>query len=187
MQKSTMLSMDGKLIEQFIDKKSLQAMTALVTSDDEKIYTAAAVKIADAFGANGIFKKVADSKDDAETKLVSSFHNNLVLLVQKTWVETSDQDLKEQVLYHLEQFCAEMNKKNYTSTYIPFLGILDDIVYLMFGAQAKNPDVEEYALRIDPEFGIFWWYVKSLPRTADWPDAKSRIAILLGMYFLANY
>lgn len=179
--------MDGNLIEQFIDKKSLQAMTAILTSDDEKNYTAAAIKIADAFGANGFFKKIADTSTDAESKLISSFHNNLVLLVQKTWVEKSDEELKEQVLYHLEQFCKQMNGKKYTTAYEPFLGILNDIVYLMFGAQAKSPDFDEYALRIDPEFGIFWWYAKSLPRTADWPDAKSRIAILLGMYFLANY
>lgn len=179
--------MESNLIDEFLDKKSLQAMNSLLTSDDGKIYTDAAVKIADAFGANGFFSKIADASTDAESKLISSFHNNLVLLVQKTWVEKSDEDLKEQVLYHLEEFCKLMNEKKYTSTYIPFLGILDDIVYLMFGAQAKNKDFSEYALRIDPEFGIFWWYAQSLPRTADWPDAKSRIAILLGMYFLANY
>src|SRR5574344_2502491 len=113
--------MDGNLIEQFIDKKSLQAMTAILTSDDEKNYTAAAVQIADAFGANGFFSKIADASTDAESKLISSFHNNLVLLVQKTWVEKSDEDLKEQVLYHLEEFCKVMNEKKYTSTYIPFL------------------------------------------------------------------
>src|SRR5574344_441307 len=179
--------MDGNLIEQFVDKKSLQAMNTLLSSDDEKNYTAASIKIADAFGADGFFKKIADSSTDAESKLISSFHNNLVLLVQKTWVAQSDEDLKAQVLDHLEEFCKQMNKKKYTSTYVPFLGILDDIVYLMFGAQAKSKDFDEYALRIDPEFGIFWWYAKSLPRTADWSDAKSRIAILLGMYFLANY
>jgi hypothetical protein len=179
--------MDGNLIEQFIDKKSLQAMTAFLTSNDENMYTPAAEKIADAFGANGFFNTIANPAADAEKKLISSFHNNLVLLVQKTWVDQSDQELKEQVLYHLEQFCQEIDKKKYTTTYVPFLGILNDIVYLMFGAQAKSSDFDEYTLRIDPEFGIFWWYVKSLPRAADWPDAKSRIAILLGMYFLANY
>src|SRR5574344_2460910 len=135
--------MDGNLIEQFVDKKSLQAMTALLTSDDEKSYTAAAIKIADAFGANGFFKKIADTSSDAESKLISSFHNNLVLLVQKTWVEQSDEDLKAQVLYHLEEFCKQMNGKKYTSTYVPFLGILDDIVYLMFGAQARRTDFDD--------------------------------------------
>lgn len=99
--------MDGNLIEQFVDKKSLQAMNTLLSSDDEKNYTAASIKIADAFGADGFFKKIADSSTDAESKLISSFHNNLVLLVQKTWVEQSDEDLKAQVLYHLEEFARK--------------------------------------------------------------------------------
>lgn len=179
--------MDSTILEQFVEKKSIQALKALLTSDEEKKYTDAAVKIADAFGADGAFKKIADPSTDAEAKLVSSFHNNLVLLVEKTWVEKDDEDLKEQVLYHLEQFCKHVNKKSYSSTYVSFLGILNDVVYLMFGAQSKNPDFNDYAFRIDPEFGIFWWYITSLPTKSDWEDSKSRIAILLAMYFLANY
>ena len=50
----------------------------------------------------------------------------------------------------------------------------------------KLEDIIIY-LRIDPEFGIFWWYMKNLPRTADWSEFKMRAVTLLGMYFLANY
>jgi len=57
----------------------------------------------------------------------------------------------------------------------------------MFGSQTKTKGFNEYALRIDPEFGIFWWYMKNLPRTADWSEFKMRAVTLLGMYFLANY
>ena len=57
----------------------------------------------------------------------------------------------------------------------------------MFGAQAKKDDFLEYALRIDPGFGIFWWYISNLPPKSEWSEEKSRLAILLGMYFLANY
>jgi hypothetical protein len=57
----------------------------------------------------------------------------------------------------------------------------------MFGSQTKNDDFTEYAFRIDPEFGVFWWYIQSLPHESDWPEEKCRIAVLLGMYFLANY
>ena len=57
----------------------------------------------------------------------------------------------------------------------------------MFGTQSKSKDFDEYALRIDPEFGIFWWYIKSLPQDADWTEEKTRTALLLAMYFLANY
>jgi hypothetical protein len=179
--------MNSNLIDEFLDKHSLSALDTLINSNDEKEFTSAACTIADAFGADGYFEKIADSSTDAESKLISSFHKNLLLLVQKTWVEKSDEDLKAQALYHLEQFCQQMESKTYTPSYLPFLSIVDDVVYLMFGSQSKNKEFIEYALRIDPEFGIFWWYVQSLPRSTAWSESKSRIAILLGMYFLANY
>jgi len=46
---------------------------------------------------------------------------------------------------------------------------------------------EEYSLRIDPEFGVFWWYIQNLPEKANFSEQKSRALLLLGMYFLANY
>jgi hypothetical protein len=70
--------------------------------------------------------------------------------------------------------------------------VLNDTVYLLFGPQSKNPDFSEYALRIDPEFGIFWQYIRILTahrKGSDSPDqgAKCRILLLLGMFFLENY
>ena len=115
---------------------------------------------------------------------MQSFKNNLKLLIEKTWVEKSDIALKEQILFQLEKFC---NESDWTKNFSEFLTILNEAVYLMFGQQTKSGDFGEYSLRIDPGFGIFWWYVKSLPATAEWPVEKCRNAVLLGMYFLANY
>ena len=130
------------------------------------------------FGYSGSF----ESED--EHKLVQSFKNNLKLLIEKTWVEKSDIALKEQILFQLEKFC---NESDWTKNFSEFLTILNEAVYLMFGQQTKSGDFGEYSLRIDPGFGIFWWYVKSLPATAEWPVEKCRNAVLLGMYVLANY
>ena len=68
-----------------------------------------------------------------------------------------------------------------------FLDIIDKSVYLMFGQQTKSDDFGEYSLRIDPEFGIFWWFIQCLPKQPEWSNEKCRNAVLLGMYFLANY
>ena len=68
-----------------------------------------------------------------------------------------------------------------------FLEIIGNAVYLMFGQQTKSDDFAEYSLRIDPEFGIFWNYIQSLPQHTDWESEKYRNAVLLGMFFLANY
>ena len=179
--------MKGDLIEQFLDKNSIKAMEVLIGSSDGKDSLSAANVIARQLGAEEPYSEIADTSSDAEKKLISSFHNNLVLLIQKTWVEKSDEELKAQVIYHLEEFCKLLNAQSYTASYAPFFSIVDDVVYLMFGNQAKSKDFSEYALRIDPEFGIFWWYVQSLPRDARWSEAKSRVVVLLGMYFLANY
>ena len=164
------------LIEEFVDTKTVNAVLSFAQSDDNSTETINS--IAAMFGYSGSF----ESED--EHKLVQSFKNNLKLLIEKTWVEKSDIALKEQILFQLEKFC---NESDWTKNFSEFLTILNEAVYLMFGQQTKSGDFGEYSLRIDPGFGIFWSYVKSLPATAEWPVEKCRNAVLLGMYFLANY
>lgn len=178
--------MNGELIEQFVDKKSIEALPKLLESTNDKEIATCAVQLSTSFGSDN-FASIASDKKDAEKKLISSFNHNLVLLIQKTWVEKSDEELKAKVLYQLEQFCKDLEEKAYAASYTKFFQIVDEVVYLMFGSMTKSGEFDEYALRIDPEFGIFWWYMKSLPRDAAWSDSKSRIAVLLGMFFLANY
>lgn len=164
------------LIEEFIDSDTLQAVDTFTSGDDNSSGTVN--KIAEIFGYAGSFS------DENEEKLSQSFKKNLKLLIEKTWVEKSDIALKEQILYQLDNLLAESDWKK---AYAEFLCILSDAVYLMFGQQTKSEDFGEYSLRIDPGFGIFWWYIQSLPATAEWPVEKCRNAVLLGMYFLANY
>ena len=91
----------GDLIEEFIEKKSLDALNDLLSSDSNKDIDASAIAVADVFGSETSFSNIIKNKSD-EAKLITSFTNNLVLLIQKTWVEKSDEELKAQVLYHLE-------------------------------------------------------------------------------------
>jgi len=181
--------MNENLIEQFVSPETIEALKTILDSDVEDTVATSASKLADeTFGAGSAFTSIADKTTDAEDKLISSFHNNMLLLIQKTWVEQSDADLKASVLYKLDEFIKEIKQKDYTKLYQPFFDIVNNTVYLMFGVQTKAKDFADYALRIDPEFGIFWWYITSLPEEAStWSPEKIRIAILLGMYFLANY
>ena len=178
-------------ITQFISQDILSALETLLNGASEQELDDTACVIACAFGDSGSFSQLAseesENRDQKESKLTSSFHNNLNLLVQKTWVEKSDETLKEQALFRITELCDACSKKAYAENYENFLAILRDVVYLMFGAQAKKDDFLEYALRIDPGFGIFWWYISNLPPKSEWSEEKSRLAILLGMYFLANY
>ena len=169
------------LIEEFADTKSIQALeqfSGMPNSDAETVNL-----IAKMFGFSGDFADFINGGE--ENKLLASFKHNLALLIQKTWVEKSDITLKEQILFRLESFYSANDEWN--ETYKIFLEIIVNAVYLMFGQQTKSDDFAEYSLRIDPEFGIFWNYIQSLPQNTDWDGEKCRNAVLLGMFFLANY
>ncbi len=174
------------LINEFVEDKSVYALNSLLESTADADAEKAVLQLSEIFNPSDEFQRISDTREQ-EGKLILSFNKNLVLLIQKTWVEKSDEALKEQVCYQLGEFCRQVNSGNYQQTYAAFFSILDDVVYLMFGNQAKAEDFLEYALRIDPEFGIFWWYISSLPRDVNWSKDKCRITLLLGMYFLANY
>lgn len=167
------------ILSEFIEQKSIDALSAFIGNNDD--FCEAADTIAKIFGAKDNFSQI---KDEEITKLAVSFKNNLTLLIQKTWVEKSDIALKEKLLYQLEFF---LKNENWKENYPLFLQIINQAVFLMFGQDPENPDFSEYALRIDPEFGIFWWYISNLPVKNEWQEKKCRIAMLLGMFFLANY
>ena len=180
--------MKGNLIEQFVDHSAIEALETLLSTDNPAQANASSIAVANSFNGLGQgFEKIIKNPGGEEEKLISSFYNNLLLLIQKTWVEKSDQELKEQVLYQLKELTSHLERKTYAKAYDLFLKIVDTVVYLMFGAQSKAKDFEEYALRIDPEFGIFWWYIQALPKENAGQEEKSRTCVLLGMYFLANY
>ncbi|MDR1784877.1 MAG: hypothetical protein LBR23_00185 [Spirochaetaceae bacterium] len=174
-----------------LDGQTRASFRALAEEKDIPALGKAAGRIADFFGADGKFEhlmgKKTGTRDTLEQKLVLKFHKNLQLLVKKSWVEKYDEALKEQVLGRLEKFCALFSREDYVAAYKDFLEVLSDTVYLMFGQQAKKDDFAEYAMRIDPEFGLFWLYVRCLG--VDTPDSceRCRIMILLGIVFLANY
>ncbi len=169
------------LLLEFTALESIQAVERFCGSDDNSNETINL--IARMFGSTDNFD--AEYCGDGEHRLLASFKSNLALLTQKTWVEKSDLALKEQILFELEHFCAD--GEQWSEAYARFLEIIANAVYLMFGQQTRSTDFVEYSLRIDPEFGMFWTYIQSLPRTADWNEEKYRSAVLLGMFFLANY
>jgi len=169
----------NELLAEFLESNTINALSDFVNKD--KGFEKSADVIATAFGANKGFSKMDDER---VKKLVSSFKNNLTLLIQKTWVEKSDIALKDQLLYQLDIF---LGNEKWKDNYVLFLQMINQGVELMFGQKPDSPEFAEYSLRIDPEFGIFWWYISNLPPKADWSEEKCRLAMMLGMYFLANY
>lgn len=181
----------NEVFSQYIDRDIINSLSVFLKSSKIQDLEKSSKTIAQAFGSAKEFTTLVSQndteKDEAEAKLLKSFHNNLQLLVQKTWVEKNDETVKDQLLDQLELICTDLANKNYTQTYSSMLSVLSDAVYLMFGSSVKKEDFAEYALRIDPDFGTFWWYLQSLPQEQDWNTNKIRMALLLGMCFIANY
>lgn len=170
------------LINDFIEKNAIDSLETLISTSDSSQIKKSAQVVASQFGSGFDI-----SSDESVQKLITSFKKNLTLLIQKTWVDSADIVLKEEILVKLEKYCVSIEENKWAEVFSSFIKILNDVIYLMFGSMAKTPDFAEYALRIDPEFGIFWWYVKSLPATNDWSNEKNKAVMLIAMFFLANY
>jgi len=167
------------------------ALPGFIGSDTDKALFSSAKKLADAFGDQGTFSPNlaprSAARDESEKKLVISFQKNLELLVQKTWVEKADEALKEEMLFRINTLCNNLTRYDYHTSLSEFLPVLHDVVYLLFGSLARHDSFLEYAVRIDPDFGFFWYYINSLPAHKDWSEEKCRVAVLLGICFLANF
>ncbi|AIN93622.1 hypothetical protein [Treponema putidum] len=159
-------------------------------ADDEVV--SSALKISKAFGRSASFEIYTDeTKTDSEKNLIESFMKNIRLLVQKTWVEKDDEECKEDTLYRINSLCEKLTISEkpsvYKESFDECFAILQDVVALLFGDMVKADSFVEYAFRIDPAFGFFWYYVTRLSKVEIISDVKARYAVLLAMFFLANF
>ncbi|GHU55775.1 hypothetical protein FACS189442_3730 [Spirochaetia bacterium] len=124
-------------------------------------------------------------------RFLVQFQNNLDLLIQKTWVEKADVGRKEQLEDQIPGFIAEIKQGNFQKALKDFGTILEELAWLFFGEQSAKEDFAEYAIRIDIQMGLFWWYGGQLSRlqpAANDPCVKSLWAVLLiGLCYLTNF
>ena len=125
---------------------------------EPSLETAAA--FAGILGIGEDYKRLWDvhSSGRAMGEFLDHFQNNLDLLIQKTWVEKADEARKEALQDKVPPFVALIEKGDYPEALKEFGAILEELAYLFFGAQSQKDDFTEYALRIDPQIGLFWWY-----------------------------
>ena len=174
----------------FIETSVLESLNTFLTSESIDQVKKSACEISSIFGSSKDFKSaISDNEEErnaTEEKLLKSFHSNLQLLVKKTWVEKTNNTIKDQILERIDSCCEKISAKKYNETYAKFSTVINDAIMLMFSDGAAE-DFAEYALRIDPEFGTFWCFLQCLPQQTGWNTEKIRMAILLQMCFLANY
>jgi hypothetical protein len=126
-------------------------------------------------------------------EFLTSFQNNLDLLIQKTWVEKADEIRKENLLDRVPAFISKIENGDYWHALEDFGGILEELAYLFFGAQSTKDDFAEYTFRIDTQMGLFWWYGSQLCSAAARTWIKStdkeilKAVLWLGICYLTNF
>jgi hypothetical protein len=124
---------------------------------------------------------------------LAHFQNNLNLLIQKTWVEKADEDRKAKLETQVPPFVREIEAGNFQRALHDFGAILKELAYLFFGSQSTREDFIEYALRIDIQMGLFWWYGVQLSCLASSTgggtanDESLWAVLLIGICYLTNF
>jgi hypothetical protein len=139
--------------------------------------------------ALGELRPLGSSPSEQMQKFLHSFQNNLDLLIQKTWVEKTDEDRKDKLQNRIPGLMAMIESADYEAALGEFAAVLDELSWLLFGAQSRKEDFIKYALRIDSQMGLFWWYAGQISRVlADLKDrALIRIILLLGLCYLTGF
>jgi hypothetical protein len=116
------------------------------------------------------------------------FQKNLDLLIKKTWVEKSDQNRKDTLQDEVPSFMETIGQGNFEKSMVEFYKILEELSYLLFGAQCEKDDFTEYTFRIDAQMGLFWWYGSKLSSIREIKNEKYLWAVLLlGLCYLTNF
>jgi hypothetical protein len=122
-------------------------------------------------------------------KYLASFRNNLDLLIRKTWVEKTDEVRKEKLQERIPGLMLLINNAEYHAALEEFSVILEELAWLLFGAQSRKDDFTEYTFRIDTQMGLFWWYAghinRILPKLQD--RTVTRAILLLGICYLTDF
>jgi len=125
---------------------------------------------------------------DEMRKFLGHFQNNLDLLIQKTWVEKTEEARKEKLQDKVPPFMDLILRGDFRQAIEEFGAVLDELACLLFGKQSTGDDFTEYTFRIDIEMGLFWWYGSRLNAAGEAGDDEFLWALLLiGICYLTNF
>ena len=153
--------------------------------------------MADVLGNPGEFAFYVHCSDDQ--RLIRTFHllrvfrENVELLVHKTWVNESEEKPKQILFEDLKVFVEDYRAEKMGSAFRRFVSIARAIPSLLFGSAGRAPDFLEYAFRIDPKFGLFFWFVGELEKQMrsneeiEDRDELYKLETLLGAYILSCF
>ena len=155
-----------------------------------------AVVFAKSLGIGNEYQRLLalDKNSEPLQTFLGHFQNNLDLLIQKTWVEKSDERRKGKLQDKLPSLMLSIEQSNLPKAVEEFADILEELAYLFFGIQSRADDFTEYTFRIDAQVGLFWWYGGKLPLLNELKDKNGShddkvlwAVLLLGLCYLTNF
>jgi hypothetical protein len=175
------------------EKAAFKALPQLIAADENRRSRYAA-QIADILGNPGEFHQyVSGSTPDRLARidrLLRIFRENVELLVHKTWVEKTEEKPKERLLDDLQAFEREFRDGAVSIAFKRFVALANSLASLLFGHQSKAEDFVAYCFRIDPKFGLFFWYIGELEKQAregNQPDDLYTVETLIGVYVVSSF
>ena len=164
-------------------------------SKGRKIDTKAVMEFAKALGIGMEYQRLfaLDKKSEELGKFMERFQYNLDLLIQKTWVDKSEEKRKGKLRDEIPSLMATLENWDLFAAIEEFAAILNELAYLFFGAQSEKEDFTEYTFRIDAQMGLFWWYsgrmvlFKELYDNSGHDDKVLWAVLLLGLCYLTNF
>lgn len=176
------------------EKVAFKAFPLLIAADENR-RAKYAIQIADVLGNPGEFHQyVSGSAPDRLVRidrLLRIFRENVELLIHKTWVEKAEEKPKDRLLNDLTTFEREFRDGTAVSiAFKRFVALANSLASLLFGHQSKAEDFLAYCFRIDPKFGLFFWYVGELEKQArdgNFPEDLFTVELLVGVYVLSSF
>ncbi|HUW40639.1 MAG TPA: hypothetical protein VMV90_06480 [Rectinemataceae bacterium] len=186
-------AIDDRLVTE-AEKAAFEVLPLLAGASGE-LRNRYAVQLADLMGDPGEFQHylVGSSADRLARidRLLRVFHENVELLVHKTWVEKTDEKPKERLLDDLSAVERDFREGAIAPAFKRFVALAHAIAHLLFGQQSRASDFLVYCFRIDPKFGLFFWYIDQLEAQARGPslptDELMTLETLLGVYVLSSF
>ncbi|MGP1438612.1 MAG: hypothetical protein ACTTKH_06025 [Treponema sp.] len=165
-----------------------------LSNNDEKNLEKLATSIANSFGISKYFIDILkDDNRNYEYVTVERFARNVKLLIEKTWVEQSNEFFKFQTVKRLEKLSSQLclaiknNENTYLKCFDEFCILLKEIVNLLFGKELAVESCLEYILRMEPNFGFFCYYIIQISTLKDKTEEHVRLAILIAIVFLSEF
>lgn len=175
------------------EKAAFKALPQLISADENRRAKYAA-QIADILGNPGEFHQyVSGSTPDRLARierLLRIFRENVELLIHKTWVEKAEEKPKNKLLEDLAAFEREFRDGAVAIAFKRFVALANSLASLLFGHQSKADDFLPYCFRIDPKFGLFFWFIGELEKQAregKYADDLFTVEILIGVYSLSSF